>query len=128
MTGQGPRTIGAFSIERELGKGGMGVVLLGRHASLERLAVLKRLRPELAASDELVERFAREARAAAAVHHQNVVAVYDWISWRGEHYIAQEYVDGLDLKAALAQLGALPWRLAALVALELARGLEAIHA
>ena len=128
MSASGPRTIGNFAIERELGKGGMGVVLLGRHASLERLAVLKRLRPELAASDELVERFAREARAAAAVHHQNVVAVYDWISWRGEHYIAQEYVDGVDLRAALHELGSVPWRVAALVGLELARGLEAIHA
>jgi serine/threonine protein kinase len=124
----GPRTIGNFAIERELGKGGMGVVLLGRHASLERLAVLKRLRPELSVSEELVERFAREARSAAAVHHQNVVAVYDWISWRGEHYIAQEYVDGVDLRAALHELGSVPWRVAALVGLELARGLEAIHA
>ncbi len=128
MSASGPRTIGNFAIERELAAGGMGVVLLGRHASLERLAVLKRLRPELAASDELVERFAREARAAAAVHHQNVVAVYDWISWRGEHYIAQEYVDGVDLHAALHELGSVPWRVAALVGLELARGLEAIHA
>ena len=128
MSASGPRTIGNFAIERELGAGGMGVVLLGRHASLERLAVLKRLRPELAASEELVERFAREARAAAAVHHQNVVAVYDWISWRGEHYIAQEYVDGVDLRAALHELGSVPWRVAALVGLELARGLEAIHA
>jgi predicted Ser/Thr protein kinase len=128
MSGSGPRTIGNFTIERELGAGGMGVVLLGRHQSLDRPAVLKRLRPELAASEDLVERFAREARAAAAIHHQNVVAVYDWISWRGEHYIAQEYVDGVDLRVALAQAQRFPWRIAALVALELARGLEAIHA
>ena len=77
MSGSGPRTIGNFAIERELGSGGMGVVLLGRHQSLDRPAVLKRLRPDLAASEELVERFAREARAAAAIHHQNVVAVYE---------------------------------------------------
>jgi serine/threonine-protein kinase len=128
MSGGGPRTIGNFAIERELGSGGMGVVLLGRHQSLDRPAVLKRLRPELSASEELVERFAREARAAAAIHHPNVVAVYDWIGWRGEHYIAQEYVDGVDLRAALAQAQRFPWRIAALVALELARGLEAIHA
>jgi serine/threonine protein kinase len=126
--GQGPRTIGSFAIEGEIGSGGMGVVLLGRHATLERRAVLKRLRPELSASEDLVERFAREARAAAAVHHENVVAVYDWIAWRGEHYIAQEYVDGADLRAALSKTGPLPWRIAALIALELARGLEAIHA
>jgi serine/threonine-protein kinase len=128
MSGTGPRTIGNFAIERELGSGGMGVVLLGRHQSLDRPAVLKRLRPDLSASEELVERFAREARAAAAIHHQNVVAVYDWISWRGEHYIAQEYVDGVDLRAALALAQRFPWRIAALVGLELARGLEAIHA
>jgi serine/threonine protein kinase len=128
MSGSGPRTIGSFAIERELGSGGMGVVLLGRHVSLDRPAVLKRLRPELSASEELVERFAREARTAAAIHHPNVVAVYDWIGWRGEHYIAQEYVDGADLRAALSQVQRLPWRMAALVALELARGLEAIHA
>jgi serine/threonine-protein kinase len=127
-SGTGPRTIGNFAIERELGSGGMGVVLLGRHQSLDRPAVLKRLRPDLSSSEELVERFAREARAAAAIHHQNVVAVYDWIAWRGEHYIAQEYVDGVDLREALAQAQRFPWRMAALVALELARGLEAIHA
>ena len=84
MSASGPRTIGSFAIERELGAGGMGVVMLGRHATLDRPAVLKRLRPELSASSDLVERFAREARAAASIHHQNVVAVYDWISWRGE--------------------------------------------
>jgi eukaryotic-like serine/threonine-protein kinase len=128
MAVSGPRTIGSFSIERELGAGGMGLVLLGRHTALDRLAVLKRLRPELSASKELVERFEREARAAAAVHHQNVVAVYDWIGSRGEHYIAQEYVDGVDLGAALTQVGRFPWRVAALVVLELSRGLEAIHA
>ncbi|HTO54065.1 MAG TPA: serine/threonine-protein kinase [Myxococcota bacterium] len=128
MSGTGPRTIGNFTIERELGSGGMGVVLLGRHQSLERPAVLKRLRPDLSSSAELVERFAREARSAASIHHANVVAVYDWIAWRGEHYIAQEYVDGVDLRAALAQAQRFPWRIAALVALELTRGLEAIHA
>ena len=128
MSGQGPRTIGSFAIERELASGGMGVVLLGRHATLERRAVLKRLRPELSVSNELIERFAREARSAACVHHENVVAVYDWIAWRGEHYIAQEYVDGVDLRAALAHVGRFPWRGAAQIALELARGLEAIHA
>ena len=52
MSGTGPRTIGNFAIERELGSGGMGVVLLGRHQSLDRPAVLKRLRPDLAASED----------------------------------------------------------------------------
>jgi serine/threonine-protein kinase len=62
------------------------------------------------------------------VHHQNVVAVYDCFTWRGERFISQEYVDGVDLNTALQAVQRLKPRVAALVALELARGLEEIHA
>lgn len=122
------KTLGNFIVEREIGRGGMGVVLLARQQSLERLAVLKQVRRDLDEMPELQERFEREARAAASVHHQNVVAVYDLFRWRNSQYIAQEYVDGVDLSTALAQTGRLPWRIAALIALALARGLEEIHA
>jgi serine/threonine-protein kinase len=122
------RSICGYAIERELGSGGMGVVLLGRQTSLDRPAVLKRLRRELAALPEVVERFQREARAAAALHHPNVVTVYDSFAWRNEPYIALEYVDGLDLRDVLKRVGRVPPRIAGLVALEVARGLEAIHA
>jgi len=126
--GSASRTIGGFIIERELGSGGMGVVLLGRQKNLERLAVLKKLRKDLAADPEFGERLHREARAAAAVHHQNVVAVYDCFDFRSDHYIAQEYVDGVDLRAALGKLRRIPPRIAALIGLEVVRGLQAIHA
>jgi serine/threonine protein kinase len=126
--GSASRTIGGFVIEEELGSGGMGVVLLGRQKNLERLAVLKKLRRDLAANPEFVERLHREARAAAAVHHQNVVAVYDCFDFRSDHYIAQEYVDGVDLRAALGKLRRIPPRIAALIGLEVLRGLQAIHA
>ncbi|MFQ5514785.1 MAG: serine/threonine-protein kinase [Myxococcota bacterium] len=122
------RTLGAFVIERELGEGGMGEVLLARHRTLDRPVVLKKLRRELAASPEGVERFEREARAAAQIHHSNVVTVYDCFCFRSDHYIAQEYVAGLDLHAALGRVGSLPSRVAALIALEIARALEEIHA
>ena len=122
------KTLGNFVIERELGQGGMGVVFLARQSSLDRPAVLKRLRRDLTATANLVARFQREARAAAAVHHQNVVAVYDCFCWRGEHYIAQEFVDGVDLRSALLRTNRLPPRIAGLIALEVVRGLEAIHA
>jgi hypothetical protein len=106
----------------------MGVVYLGRQPNLDRPVVLKKLRRDLAALPDLAERFEREARAAAAVHHQNVVAVYDCFSWRGDHYIAQEFVDGTDLGAVLARTRRLPPRIAGLVAVQALRGLEAIHA
>ena len=128
MSQERERTIGSFLIERELGEGGMGVVLLGRHRELDRPVVLKKLRRDLASNPELVERFRREARAAAAVHHQNVVSVYDCFSFKSDYYIAQEFVDGVDLRTALSRGGRIPYPTAALIALEVLRGLEEIHA
>ncbi len=121
------KTLGNFVVEEEIGSGGMGVVLLARQTSLDRQAVLKRIRRDLGEFPELAERFEREARAAGQIHHQNVVAVYDHFRWRSDQFIAQEYVDGIDLASALTRAGPLPWRIAALIALEVVRGLEEIH-
>lgn len=128
MSAAPAKKIGSFEIECELGQGGMGIVYLARQPGLERSAVLKRLRRDLGEDPNLEQRFRREARAAASVHHQNVVAVYDCFDWRGECYIAQEYVEGEDLSAVLGAVRRLSPRVAALIALELARGLEEIHA
>jgi serine/threonine protein kinase len=122
------RRLGGFTVERELGRGGMGVVVLARQQSLDRPAVLKRIHSELAANPELEARFEREAIAAGRLHHPNVVSVYDRFQYRGAHYIATEYVDGVDLSVILSSESRLPWRIAATIALEMARGLEAIHA
>jgi len=115
-------------VEGELGHGGMGRVRLARQPELDRRVVLKSLRRDLADDPELVRRFEREARAAAELHHQNVVALYDAFVWRGERYLVQEHVDGEDLGALLKRAGRVEPRVAAAVALEVARGLEAIHA
>ena len=121
------RNLGNYLIEGELGSGGMGVVLLARQESLDRLAVLKKIRQELRDDAELAERFRREARIAAAIHHPNVVAVYDRFVWRGNEYIAQEFVDGADLAAVLKCCGPIPPRIASMIILEVVRGLEEIH-
>ncbi len=122
------RSLGHYTVEAEIGSGGMGEVLLARQDSLDRPAVLKKIRRDLCELPDLAERFRREARTAAAIHHPNVVAVYDRFSYRGNEYIAQEFVDGVDLKTILDRCSALPWRIAVLIALEVARGLEEIHA
>jgi serine/threonine protein kinase len=124
----GPRKLGNFEILQEIGQGGMGVIYLARQPALDRLVVLKKVRRDLVTDPSMIERFQREARAAAAVHHQNVVAVYDCFEFRGDHYIAQELVDGADLHALLERVGRLEPRIAGLIALELVRGLEEIHA
>ncbi len=121
------RSLGNYTVEGELGSGGMGVVLLARQQSLDRPAVLKRIRPELREDAELAERFRREGRTAAAIHHPNVVAVYDRFVWRSNEYIAQEFVDGVDLSLVVERCGPLPARVASMIALEVARGLEEIH-
>ena len=125
--GPHPRRLGSFEVLQEIGQGGMGIVFLARQPSLERLAVLKRIRRELLEDARMLERFQREARAAAAVHHHNVVAVYDCFPFRGDHYIAQEFVDGKDLREVLDATGRLDVDVAALVGLEIIRGVEEIH-
>ena len=123
-----PARVGNYEILRELASGGMGIVYLARQAELEREVVLKALRPADRDDPARAERLRREGRAAAGVHHQNVVAVHDCFYWRGRPYLVQEYVDGEDLESILRRQGRLPWRIAALVGLALARGLEEIHA
>jgi serine/threonine protein kinase len=123
-----PKKLGNFEVVREIAEGGMGVVYLARQPALDRSVVLKKIRRELLDNSGMLERFKREARAAAAVHHQNVVAVYDCFEARGTHYIAQELVDGEDLGQILTHVGTLPPRLAALIGLEIVRGLQEIHA
>ncbi len=127
MPGPAPKMIGSYEVEREIGRGGMGVVLLARQPALDRAVVLKSLRRECADDPQLVARFEREAQAAGGVQHQNVVAVHDCFGWRGRSYICQEYVDGTDLAAVLGSQTRIEPRIAGLIALELTRGLEAIH-
>jgi serine/threonine-protein kinase len=122
------KMIGSYEVQRELGQGGMGVVCLARQSALDREVVIKALRRSLAGDASIEERFRREAQAAAGIHHQNVVAVYDCFALRGEWFIVQEYVAGDDLANVLKVVRRLDPRIAGLVALELARGLEEVHA
>jgi len=128
MSNSPRKTIGNYEIRRELAQGGMGVVYLATQPALEREVVIKSLRRGLADDPSLEERFRREAQAAAAIHHQNTVAVYDCFAWRGERFIVQEYVAGEDLAAVLRSVRRIEPAVAGLIALEIARGLEEVHA
>ena len=67
---------GRYSIEGELGRGGMGIVFLAREVALDRMVALKLLPPELAVRPGLKERFLKEARTAARLSHPNIVPIY----------------------------------------------------
>ncbi|MBU0638515.1 MAG: protein kinase [Planctomycetes bacterium] len=89
--------LGAYKIVDYLGRGGMGIVLKAREESLGSTVALKILRPDLAGDAAALARFAREARAAAALRHPHIVTVYAIGQERGVHYIAMEYVPGPSL-------------------------------
>jgi serine/threonine-protein kinase len=122
-----PRTIASFEITRELGEGGMGVLFLAVQPALGREVVLKRLHRDLGRDANAAERFVREAQSAGEVHHQNVVTVYDCFEWRGDRYIAQEFVNGGDLAQVVERAAPLEPLVAAEIALQVIRGVEAIH-
>ncbi|HEX6274660.1 MAG TPA: serine/threonine-protein kinase [Polyangiaceae bacterium] len=98
---------GKYRIERELGRGGMGVVLLGHQQNLDRRVAIKVLRGSLAEQARSSQRFAREALAIAKLESEHVVRVFDAGEDGGVPYIVMEYLEGHDLAAELAA-GSLP--------------------
>lgn len=99
------RQLGDFQLLRRLGQGGMAEVYLAEQVSLRRQVAVKILRPELASDETYLRRFEREAQAAAALVHANIVQVYEVGRRDGLHYIAQEYVQGQNLREWLARHG-----------------------
>src|SRR5437660_1356937 len=99
-----PRRLGDFEIVRELGRGGMGVVYEARQLSLNRKVALKVLASGAGLTARAVERFRREAEAAAKLHHTNIVPVYATGEQDGVHFYAMELIAGPSLDHVLRSL------------------------
>src|SRR5713226_6066118 len=123
MTGQ---VIGHYKIIEKIGSGAMGEVFRARDERLGRDVALKLIRPASSANPDHLRRFELEARAAAALNHPNIVAVYDIGINDGSPYIVCELLEGKTLRKRLAE-GALPLRLAIDYSLQIAQGLIAAH-
>ncbi len=95
------RTLGEFRLIREIGRGGMGVVYVAEQETLRRTVALKVLPIDLTASPARVERFKREAEAAARLHHSNIVPIFAAGTEEGQHWIAMEFVEGTSLDRLL---------------------------
>lgn len=102
------RQIGDFRLLRRLGEGAMATVYLAEQVSLHRNVALKILKSELASDETYVRRFQREAQAAAAMVHGNIVQIYEVGHSDGIHFIAQEYVAGQNLAEMLRRSGPPP--------------------
>ncbi|MCA9039920.1 MAG: serine/threonine protein kinase [Planctomycetaceae bacterium] len=96
--------LGDFRLRKRLGKGGMGEVFLAQQVSLDRPVAIKTLSKELAKKPDFVERFLREARSMARLHHPNVVQVYAADSYKGINFVAIEYIDGYSMQNWMDQL------------------------
>lgn len=134
MSEQGPTVFsGRYELLRHIARGGMADVYLARDETLGREVALKVLFPEFANDPNFVERFRREAQAAATLNHPNVVGIYDWGQERGTYYIVMEHVSGRSMSDVLRSTGPLhPDRAAEIgsdvaAALALAHGAGLVH-
>src|SRR5215475_5498273 len=116
-----------YEIERELAQGGMAEVYLARDQLLSRPVALKALFPEYAREPSFVERFRREAQAAANLNHPNVVAIYDWGQESGTYFIVMEYVEGRSLRDLIRTEAPVDPNQAAEIAAEIAAALAFAH-
>ncbi|RMG12920.1 MAG: hypothetical protein D6731_13000, partial [Planctomycetota bacterium] len=121
------KVIGGCRIVKKLGEGGMGAVFLAEHMRLRRPGVIKVIPAHLASNKQLIARFEREARAAAAILHANVVNVYNVGEENGVHYIEMEYVDGRALDVLLKEKKVLDPMEAVRIIKEACQGLYEAH-
>ena len=119
--------IGTYEVSGVVGGGGMGVVLKAHDRSLDRIVAIKVLAPHLAVSGSARQRFAREAKAAAAVLHPNVIAIHG-VSKEGElPYLVMPYIHGNSLQKRIDKEGPLPLRDVLRIGAQIASGLAAAH-
>jgi hypothetical protein len=120
--------LGRYEVERLIGAGGMGIVFKGFDTELNRPVAIKVLAPHLAGSGAARQRFAREARAAAAVVHEHVVAIHNVETDAAAPFLVMQYVAGESLQGRLDRQGPLTIKEILRIAHQTAAGLAAAHA
>ncbi len=131
MIGQ---TVSHYRILQKIGAGGMGDVFLAEDTKLERQVALKFLPTKLTSDPEAKKRFEREAKAAAALNHPNIVTVYEIGEHEGQVFIAMEYVEGQTLEEIIAidrtpsTVSRIPIPQVLYIAMQIVSGLAAAHA
>ena len=119
--------IGTCRVLGEIGSGGMAVVYEAIQEPLSRRVAIKALKPSIAIDSQFAERFEREAHFMASLQHENILHVIDFIKDGRSMFIIMEYVDGIDLYDLLERSPRVPPDVAAIITLQLARGLDYAH-
>jgi eukaryotic-like serine/threonine-protein kinase len=121
------QTIGRYRIQDKLGQGGMGVVYRAHDTLLERTVALKLISSGVDQTDELRERFLREARSAGHLSHKNIITIHDLGEHEGQPYIAMEFLEGQDLLTRMSAPDRMSLRRKVEVAIEICEGLDYAH-
>ncbi len=116
-----------YRVLRLLGEGGMGLVFLAEDSLLSRAVALKVIRPEIADTAGIAERFTREARATAAIKHDHIVTIYQVGQERGVPFLAMEYLKGMSLAQWLDRGHTPSVEVVLRIGREIAAGLSAAH-
>lgn len=116
--------LGRYRLLKPIGRGGMGTVFLAEDENLKREVALKVLAPKLAGNQRFVERFHREAKAAAALSHPNIVSAIDVDEASGHHFFVMEYIDGEMLKKIVDRSGPMSEEKALSICEQVAKALE----
>jgi Serine/threonine protein kinase len=118
--------LGHYEILNRIGEGGMGIVYLGRDTKLDRLVAVKMLNKRFERQEENVHRFIREAKAASALNHPNILTIFEIGEFEGSHFIVSEYVDGKTLREII-RTGNIGLGTAVDIAGQIANALAAAH-
>ena len=121
-----PATIGPYRIDREIARGGMGIVYLAHDTRLKRAAAIKALPDDVAADRDRLARFKQEAQILASLSHPNVAGIYGLEESGGRSYLALEHIEGETLADRIAR-GPLPVDETVRICLQVAAGVEAAH-
>ena len=116
-----------YELGESIGRGGMATIYRGRDKRMERVVAIKVLREVYSTDPKFVTRFQREAKAASALQHPNIVQVYDYGQTDGNYFIVMELVEGTDLRRYLRSRGVLAVDRAIIIAHDVALGLGAAH-
>lgn len=117
-----------YRVLRSLGDGGMGEVVLAEHLSLGKRVAIKLMHPQYVGDEGTEQRFILETRAAARIHHDNVVGITDFgRTADGRMFFVMEYLEGEDLAKTLRREGPLPWRRAVHMVSHVVRGMGEAH-
>ena len=107
--------------------GGGGMALSTRCKLLNRFVAVKILRPDFTNDEEFIKRFKIEAQAAASLSHPNIVSIYDVGNEEDIHYIVMEYIDGATLKEYIEEKGALDWKEAVNISIQICLAIKHAH-